>query len=320
MIAILEMYRWYWRVKKKLFTPRVIGIVRNSAYALLLFSIAVRAALYKSSTQSPSESIGWFIAVFTGVTLLACAIEFFTRRSGYRPELRDVFEICQGILRLDKFRDDARNCISAETLQSFFDDFVDDILALACTATRHPDKARLILMLPEEDDEYLEVYHVHPKAPKGAVNLDLQLPLRYEVDEPGPEHGLGAAGFAFRALFSVYVPNTHSRRAYWVHSDNEGGITFSEIGPVWVPEMPETSKSMIAVPIYVAGRDDKSYPWGVVNFGSPRYDDFGSSDFYVAAAFASILAQAFEITATKSRGLGSEHDHASEDSVDVSDE
>lgn len=306
------MQRWYWRAKHVLSSPNVIGAVRTAAFSLLLFSVAIRAALHITSTQQASESIVWFIVVFAGLTLLACAIEFVTRRSGYRPELIDVYEIWQGFLRLDKLRDDARNCESEETLQSFFDDFTNDILSLACKATRHPDKARLILMLPSEDEDYLEVFHVHPKAPKGAVNLDLRLPLRYEVDEPGPEHGLGAAGFAFRSLFSVYVPYTRDRSAYWVHSDNEGGITFSEIGPIWVPESPETSKSMIAVPIYVAGRDDKSYPWGVVNFGSPRKDDFGSSDFYVAAAFASILAQAFEITATRSKDFDLAEDQPDE--------
>jgi|GEM_PF-6309791 len=294
------MYKTYWRAKTTILNPIIVGIVRSAAFALLLLSIAVRALLHAISPAESSLTFLVFITIFASLTVVACLIEFLTRSSGYRPELTDVYEIRKAILRLDKFRSDARACDSEATLTIYFDDFIDDLLALACKATRHPNKAQLVLMLPTEDDDELEVVHVHPAAPEGVVNIGLRLPLKPDVEKPGPEHGLGAAGFAYRALFSVYVPNTTSRVAYWVHSDTGGGVNFTEIGPIWVPEDPETSRSMIAVPIFVAGRDDCSYPWGVVNFGSPRRDAFGSSDFYVAAVFASLIAQAFSITTAKS--------------------
>lgn len=301
------MYRRFWHLKKRALTPSVLANVRAATFAILLLGTAVRAVFLALPPSTGLVVTIVFIAIVAGVVVLASAIEFVTRRSGARPELRDVYEIRQAVHRLDRFRDDARAARTRDDMKRLFGDFVQETLALACKALRHSRHIRISVMLPSDDstEDCLRIRYVYPSAPISSVGAHESLPLHSDKDHPLPGSDIGAAGFAFRGvLFSVYVPWTKNRLGYWTLPVTNGELEYEEIGAIWVPDPPpERLKSLLAVPIVVEGRGDTLYPWGVVNYGSTRRDALGGADIYVCLVFANVLAQAFSITASASGRL-----------------
>jgi hypothetical protein len=302
------MYRQCWRLKKHLLTPNVLAKIRSAAFALLLFGTAVRAIFFVLRLEEGKPLGVIFTAIVAALVVLACSVEFLTRRSGARPELRDVYEIRKALRRLDLFRGDARGASSLAELKRLFDDVVGDTLTLACKALRQSSSVRISVMLPSEEPsgEALCIDHIFPASPPNApplVRKSFPLPKKGSVSAPAGD--IGAAGYAYLGGdYAVYVPWTRNRFGYWVVPVVNGDLAYNEIGAIWVPDTPpELLKSLLAVPIVVDERDTLQ-PWGVINYGSLKRDAFGGADTYVCIVFASILAQAFSITTSASHRFG----------------
>jgi len=300
------MYQFLWRGKKRVIIPSVLSAIRKWSFALLLLGTAVRAVLLAFVPDSGNLATLVFLAAVAFLVVLASCVEHITRRAGERPELRDVLDIRDGLQGLDRFREAARAARSRDELMRLFDAFVVETLSLACKAVRHSKHVRISVMIPSEaeEDDCLRIEHVHPSAPDDSVGRDLVLPLRSTQQRVTALDGIGAAGFAYRGgSFSVYVPRTKDRQAYYVIPDTNGELSYDHIGPIWVPDTPrERLKSHLACPIFIDG-EDELLPWGVINYGSKRRDAFGGADYYVCAVFASLLAQAFSIANAMSGGL-----------------
>ena len=297
------MYQFLWRTKKKILTPSILSAIRKWAFALLLLGTAIRAVLLVLAPGSSNLATLAFLAAVAFLVAVASCVEYVTRRAGARPELRDVLDIREGLQGLDRFREAARAARNRDELMRLFEAFVAGTLSLACKAVRHSKYVRISVMIPSEaeDEDCLHIQYVHPSAPDDTIGRDLVLPLHSSQQRVVALDGIGAAGFAYRGgSFSVYVPWTRDRFAYYVIPDTNGELSYDYIGPIWVPDAPrERLKSLLACPIFVDGVDE-ILPWGVVNFGSKRRDAFGGADYYVCAVFASLLAQAFSIASSMS--------------------
>ena len=288
-----------WVVRQSLLKPRVVSLFRSAAYSLLLLGIAVQAGL--EASRSSISYVRYIIAGFAFLTLIACVLDFITKNRGVRPELHDLhaLRVAQG--ELDSLRDDAKKIKAEPALQARLDAFVKNVLREACRAVCNKANVQAVLMMPRKRREkVLRIVHVYPRT--AVVDPDFQLPLKLRVERLSPEDGVGAAGFAFRGLCCVYVPNTQKLRGYWIRMLADGRIKYDPIGLIWVKEEKERCRSLVAVPIYVDARDEV-YPFGVLNLESNYGNAFRTADFYLAHLFANVLAQGFSVTQPYSEKL-----------------
>jgi len=293
-----------WEGKRCVLSPRATAVVDSIAEWTIGITIAAKASLDAASAQwggTPYVLYAtWGAVALLGASKLARLV--FRRR---RPQLEDVQEIRHMQDKLDLFRDEAASAGSVEVLERLTASFVEETLASVCRAFGRPGSTRASIML--DQDGYLSVLRIHPKLPEDRTDPRFRIRVqggKISARSISRDEKIGAAGYAYWGLDTVYVPSVLVRTGIWIVRRDGRLEPFKIHFPAWVKSGAARRYSCLAsVPVYLTLGDEKYSRWGVLNIENKRADSMSDSDFYVACVLANLLAQAYSVTHANNQRL-----------------
>jgi hypothetical protein len=312
------MYIAYWKLKKLLLRPWA-SVLLDVVSALLVVSVVViqiRVSLMQEVTRE---------TVLFGVILLSISALMITnmlvlrrrssRRSAWheggasylrpaqaesgesrsdvrfvpqRPRSSEIDNLHVAFLKLRNLRSAMEKYRTRESSEILGQAFVEQMLSHVAGVVPFSAGTRASLMLVSEARS--ETLAVCASFPTGIVaDMDFALPLHREKERVTADDGVGAAGFAFRGAHPVYVPETRSGIAFWAAIRMGGGISYEQIGRIWVPSPRNGIRSALAIPLMSVGGGGQSV-LGVLALDSNRRDAFSEADILTAIFLSDVLA------------------------------
>jgi hypothetical protein len=293
-------YMGWWRFKHTVLAPKVTLVATNLSEWVIALTLTAKASLDAASSTWPGAPY-LIYATFVAVAVLGLSkLMGLVFRKG-RTLHDDVEQVWDLQHKLDIFRDEARLADSTSALRRLTVKYVVDCLRGTCNAFGRPGKTRASVMLEETDQDgnhYLEVKRIYPEPPKDQSDMKFRVkvqpgqPLDREI---GKDEQIGAAGYAYWGLDTVYVPRISARTGYWAMHQEDGEVKMCRIHrPAWVKSRASRKYSCLAsVPVYITRSDDEFTPWGILNVESNRADPMCGSEFYTACIIANLLAQGY---------------------------